>query len=120
MWTYRQGDGALSHDGEVIAHGYSGHGVGLNNPADEAIPGVGPIPHGRYTFGPPHLSNHVGPYAMVLTPCAGTDTHGRSAFLCHGDNASVNRSASHGCVILMRPTRQAIWQSGDHQLEVTT
>jgi len=25
-WSYDQGDGALSHDGELIANGYSGHG----------------------------------------------------------------------------------------------
>ena len=118
MWTYRQGDGALSHDGEVVAHGYSGHGVGVNNPSAEAIAGVGPIPRGRYTFGAPHVSARVGPYAMALEPHAGTNTHGRSDFLCHGDNAAANRTASRGCIIMSRGVRQAIWASGDHALEV--
>jgi len=118
MWQYRQADGALSRDGEVIAHGYSGHGAGVNNPAAEKLAGEGPIPAGAYTFGEPHTSAKVGLYAMALVPNAGTNTFGRSAFLCHGDNSAGNHTASHGCIILMRPTRQAIWQSGDHALSV--
>ena len=119
MWIYRRLDGALMDAaGERIATGYSGQGDGLNNPADDAVVGEGPIPSGLYTFGTPHLSPNVGPYAMALTPNAGTDTHRRSAFLIHGDNTAMNHTASHGCIILKRPARMSMWQSDDHTLKV--
>ena len=118
-WIYAQSTGALSHDGAYVATGYSGHGAGLNNPGDDALAGVGPIPRGIYDIGMPHLSPQVGPYAMCLTAQPGTDTHGRSAFLMHGDTAAANHTASHGCMIFTRPTREAVWRSGDHVLEVS-
>ena len=117
-WRYSQATGKLEHDGQYVATGYSGHGAGVDNPAMQYVAGVGPIPCGRYSIGEPHDSAHVGPFAMDLTPMPGTDTHGRSAFLMHGDNASVNHTASHGCLVFMRPTRTLVARSGDATLEV--
>jgi hypothetical protein len=44
---------------------------------------------------------------------------GRSGFRIHGDNASANHTASDGCIIAGHAAdRTAIWNSGDHVLEV--
>ena len=103
--------------------GYSGFGNGLNNPAMQDIPDVGPIPQGKYIIGaffddysrPTH--NGKGPLVCHLTP----DQHtalGRSGFMIHGDNVQLNHIASHGCIILARFAREAIAKSGDTELEV--
>ena len=118
MWQYRQSDGALSRGGEVIAHGYSGHGAGVNNHAMEGVAKVGPIPCGRYTIGKPFDHPTVGKFAMRLTPNAGTNTHGRSGFLMHGDNSAGNHTASEGCIVAMHPTRMKVAQSDSDQIEV--
>lgn len=115
-WRFVSSTGELrDSDGVHVWTGYSGHGEGRDNPAMEAVPAVGPIPSGLWSIGPPHNSDHTGPFSMALTP-VGHDAHGRSAFLIHGDNKT--RDASHGCVIVPRPIRERIWNSGDHQLEV--
>jgi lipoprotein-anchoring transpeptidase ErfK/SrfK len=36
----------------------------------------------------------------------------------HGDNATMNHTASHGCIILSHDFRQKISDSGDTSLEV--
>jgi hypothetical protein len=118
MWTYHQRTGALARSGETLGHGYSGHGPGLDNPDRENDSGIGPIPRGRWrigSFGDGHP--HLGPFVAPLAPL-GHDAHGRCAFFIHGDNALGDRSASHGCIVLIRPLREAIARSGDHDLEV--
>ena len=121
MFTYQQTTGHLDGDG-VAGAGYSGHGAGLNNPAMEAVHGVGPIPAGRYRIGPPKDPvDHLGPLAMPLTPIDGNDAHGRSAFFLHGDNAEANHTASDGCVIMgptIRAAVNAARAAGDDILEV--
>jgi hypothetical protein len=119
MWTYKQRTGELTHDTLTLkGRGYSGHGEGVNNPAMQHIPRVGPIPQGRWTVGAPRDSARVGPFALPLTPEDGTVTFGRTAFLIHGDNRHRDQSASHGCIILPRVIREAIWDSSDTALEV--
>jgi hypothetical protein len=118
MLAYCVTSGALTRDGDLIATGYSGHGEGLNNPALEADPGVGPIPAGTWRIGPPEPHPNLGPLAMPLTPL-GHDAHGRSAFFIHGDNAEVDHSASHGCIILSRLTRMSISVGCPQEIEVT-
>ena len=119
MWTYHQRSGRLLRDGDLVGHGYSGDGPALadgrNNPAMEAARGRGPIPRGRWRIGPPRDSRRVGPHAMDLTP-VGHDAHGRSAFMIHGDAAG--HDASRGCIVLSRPLRRRISDSGDSLLEV--
>jgi hypothetical protein len=117
-WSYQQSTGKVAHDSATAGFGYSGHGAGLNDPAMEAEPDIGPIPAGRWTIGPPKTPpDHLGPLAMPLTP-VGFDPHGRSAFFIHGDNAAGNRSASHGCIILGPAIRAQIYRSGDTDLLV--
>lgn len=117
MWTYKQSTGELSLDGKVVGCGYSGHENGVNNPALEADPGIGPIPRGHWTIGPAHSSPHTGPLTMNLDP-VGFDPHGRSLFRLHGDNSADNESASRGCIIMDRVIREKVAESADRTLEV--
>jgi hypothetical protein len=118
MWTWDQSAGELSRAGAVVSRGYSGNGRGLNNPAMQAARGVGPIPAGHWRFAGMAADNHTGPCSIIILPEPGTDTKGRAGFRCHGDNARLDHSASHGCIILPRAMRQAIWASGDRALQV--
>lgn len=118
-WKWDQSAGELTRDGALISRGYSGNGRGLNNPAMQAATGVGPIPRGMWrmiAMTPTGAS--TGPYTIVLEAEPGTNTCGRSAFRVHGDNAKLDHSASHGCIILPRAIRERMWTSGDPLIEV--
>jgi hypothetical protein len=53
-WTYAQKAWELQQDGKPVTTGYSGGGVGKNNPALQHFHNVGPIPQGGGTIvGPP-------------------------------------------------------------------
>ena len=123
MLTYCQSTGVLTNDWGGGVHpmgiGYSGNGEGLNNGAMQDDQNVGPIPVGQWRIGPPlDPPDHLGPLAMPLTPANDTQTFGRSAFFIHGDNAAMNHTASHGCIILGRTIREAINNSNDRDLTV--
>ena len=132
MWTYRQRSGELFHDGRYVSTGYSGFdpdpkekgepGEGVNDPAKDGERGVGPIPSGRYEIGQPFTHPTAGVFVMRLQPLEGTDTHGRSGFLIHGDfvDPAKRGGASHGCIVLSRGIRRTIWESMDHELEVVS
>jgi Protein of unknown function (DUF2778) len=116
---YEQATGILlSPSGEVLGKGYSGFGEGKNKPDAQAESNVGPLPRGLYTIAEPHDDAHVGPYAMRLTPLTDTNTFGRSDFLIHGDSVQHPGQASHGCIIMPRSVREAIWASDSHTIEV--
>lgn len=121
MWTYHITAGLMV--GENLRdtyQGYSGAGhirsEGRNNPDMQGVVGKGPVPVGDYDIRPPRHSIKTGPYTLDLVPRPGTDTHGRSLFRIHGNNAE--NDASHGCVILPPNARRAVWESGDHMLRV--
>lgn len=118
-WTYAQKTGELQQDGKHVAKGYSGAGAGKNNPAMQQVPNVGPIPQGDWTIaGPPVDTQDHGPYVLHLQPAPQTETFGRSAFLMHGESIESPGCASHGCVIMPRPVREQVWNSGDRDLKV--
>lgn len=118
-WTYSQKAGELHHDGKTIATGYSGAGLGKNNPGMENVPNVGPIPRGEWNVtGPPVDTPNHGPYVLRLEPKPETETFGRDGFLMHGDSREHPGCASQGCIILPRPVREEVWTSGDRDLEV--
>lgn len=104
--------------GTVLAHGYSGAGEGKNNPTEENVQEVGPIPAGFYDIQVPESSPTHGPYAMRLLPDAGNHMFGRGGFLIHGDSLERPGHASEGCIILPRYARETIWESRDHRLQV--
>jgi hypothetical protein len=103
-----------------VGEGYSGRGSGLNNPAQQAVEGQGPIPQGSWEIGAFFDDpGGKGPIVAHLTPADGTETFGRSGFMIHGDNAELNHTASEGCVILPRQLRLMIQSSQDRTLTVT-
>lgn len=118
MWIFTQDSGKLFWKGRFISIGYSGSGVGKNNPAMQNVHNVGPIPCGRYTIGPPHDTESHGPYVLPLFPHASNEMFGRDGFLIHGDSKTHPGVASQGCPILGRATRQYIWSSDDHDFLV--
>ena len=101
----------------MIGSGYSGCGEGLNNPAMESDPGIGPIPRGNWTIGTVYDDPHLGPCVMHLDP-VGDPPYGRTLFRMHGDNASMDHTASHGCIIMARSIREAVSASSDTDLVV--
>jgi len=117
MWTWDQSAGALSRAGKIW-RGYSGAGRGKNNPSMQAAQAVGPIPRGRWRITGKKDSPNTGPFTIVLEPEPDTDTCGRSEFRIHGDSIAHPGTASHGCIILPRAVRDAIWASGDRDLIV--
>lgn len=116
MWTYSQSTGDLLRDGDFAGTGYSGASIARNDPNEQSVPDVGPIPVGAYTIGTPYDHPHLGPCVMNLDPLPDTNTFGRSLFRIHGDNA--RHDASHGCIILGPVLRHLIAGSGDNQLMV--
>jgi hypothetical protein len=122
MWSYIQDSGSLytsQHTGR-IASGYSGYGSGRNNPELQWEPSIGPIPVGMYTIESPVDTVTHGPFVLPLTPDPTNVMWGRSSFLIHGDRIenAGQYLASHGCIILPRPIREQLWNSGDHILNV--
>lgn len=113
----------LRPDGSLAATGYAGGDAGtrpdgVNNPALQHVPRVGPLPAGAYMMGEPVEHTQLGPFALPLEPFADNRMHGRSGFYCHGDNFALNRSASDGCIIMPHDVRAEMWESEDHQLVV--
>lgn len=118
-WRFSQSSGALANDeGLIIGMGYSGHGAGLFNPGMQMIPDVGPIPEGLWTIGPAQTEPVMGPLVMALTPDPMTDTFSRTGFYLHGDNSSLDHSASCGCIVASRDIRQQLAVSTDRRLQV--
>ncbi len=118
-WQYKQSTGELSCDGEFEGTGYSGAGIGHNEPDLQNIPNIGPIPVGLYKIGAAYDDiGKLGPCVMALDPLTDTNTFGRSLFRIHGDN--VNHDASHGCIILGPAIRRKIAASADRNLMVVS
>lgn len=92
----------------TLAFGYSGRAEGKNNARWEKVAGKGPIPQGLWQTGQAYDSRRVGSIAIPLTAHATTVTHGRSAFLIHGDSKLHPGQASSGCIILPRVGRYLI------------
>jgi hypothetical protein len=120
-WQYSQSQGIISRNGQVIlGGGYAGNGLGLNNPEAQDQHNVGPLPQGHYLMTALVDSPKTGIATIILDPDPGTEMYGRSAFRIHGDNGRDDQSASDGCIVAGHAAdRTAIWDTGDHDLEVT-
>lgn len=115
---YDQRTGNIDVRNTFVGSGYSGHGIGLDNPDKEDMQNIGPIPRGEWHI--VRWDDHhgeKGPQVAVLEP-VGHDAHGRTEFLVHGDNAAANHTASHGCIAANRNIRDAMRASGETQLMV--
>jgi hypothetical protein len=119
MWVWEQKTGRMLKNGAIVlATGYSGAAEGKNNPTEENVQNLGPIPEGFYDIEAPEDSPKHGPYALRLLPDAGNAMYGRSEFLIHGDSIERPGAASEGCIIMPHFARQMIWNGGDHRLQV--
>lgn len=118
MWTYAVRETAMSRDGAFEGFGYSGHGLGLNDPDKSSLRGVGPVPVGKYTIDEWHDEPHLGPCVAFLNPDSNNEMFGRSGFYIHGDNADADHSASDGCIIMGPNIRHAMRDSQDSKLIV--
>lgn len=119
MWIYSQKTGELRRDDNLIGCGYSGKGECKNNPDAQNVHNRGPIPRGLYKIGIPMTHWALGPYSLPLFPAMDNQMYGRNGFFIHGDSTVHPGQASDGCIVLDRPIREQIIQSGDEQLEVT-
>lgn len=102
----------------LIGTGYSGNGVGKNNPDYQTVHDVGPIPVGQYTILAPIDTVSHGPYVMELVPDPENEMWGRAGFLLHGDSLEHPGNASKGCPVAVRAVREAIWGDPEHRLKV--
>ena len=118
MFIWDQSSGVLTRNGKIVAKGYAGRDWGKNNPNAQEAPGIGPVPRGDWTLTSVKNSPNTGPFSIVLEPCPGTVTFGRSAFRIHGDSIRAPGTASHGCIILPRHIREYIWNTDDRLLRV--
>lgn len=121
MWIYSQTSGVLvGPHGSAYSGLYSGHGPGLNNPAEQSDANIGPIPAGTWTIGPPAKDDDTGPLSLLLAPDPATQTFGRTGFRIHGDSlkAPGERQASHGCIVAAVNVRVALRDSPDRTLLV--
>ena len=116
--VWDQSAGEMRLDGKLLSRGYAGNGRGKNNPSMQAARNVGPLPRGRWRLTGVWHSPNTGPFTIILEPEPCTDTLGRSLFRIHGDSIRAPGTASHGCIILPRAARDAIWASGARMLEV--
>lgn len=123
--TYSQTSGEMRDaSGILLGTGYAGHGIGLNNPAEQSVDNVGPLPQGVYLISPPVNTATHGPYVLWLTPEPANCMFGRYGFGIHADEAANpgKRLASTGCIVMSTEARLAIWSAAerdDRKLQVT-
>lgn len=106
----QRGPDVIVHHRLIIGTGYSGaFGRHQDNPASEHMVAEGPIPRGRWAILPGIHHRRLGPTSIPvkwLDYQNGKSIPGdRSGFYIHGDNASANRTASTGCIILPKTLR---------------
>ena len=123
MWTFEITTGKFyDPTGAYVSTGYAGGNCGKNpegidNPADEGLKDIGPLPEGLYTLGTPVAHSQLGAFAIPLIPDPSNDMKGRGGFYLHGDTTPPG-NASEGCIVQPLTTRNAVWQSADHQIQV--
>ena len=125
MLTFSQSTGVFTLSDGTKFTGHAGQGAGLNNPAAQDQPGIGPLPQGIYALGPwrdgraygPSFAR-LGPFITRLEPASANEMFGRSDFCIHGGDGSNPPTDSEGCIVLFRAAREAIAASGETQLLV--
>ena len=110
-WVYHQSTGNLyladNEDARsFVAHGYSGAPDHVDRTESEGLVAKGPIPRGVWRMEPPADHKRLGPCAIALTPADPKTALKRSGFFVHGDNSRVDGTASSGCIILDKATRE--------------
>jgi hypothetical protein len=106
--TFEQSTGKLWDGDKLLGVGWAGHLSGKNNPAEESVKDVGPLPKGLYTVGNPLEGTHLGPLAFPLHPDPQNQEYGRGGFFIHGASATHPEMSSDGCIIQTKPVRDYI------------
>jgi len=94
------------------------HIPGRNNAAYQMVHNIGPLPFGKYRFGPWHTHQGLGPHCASLTQIDG-ETYGRSAFYMHGASSVDPLNSSEGCVVVAHDPRVLIESLNPTYLNVT-
>jgi RHS repeat-associated protein len=109
--TYSQATGRFVCPNGLDGTGYSGNGIGLNNPGAQGIPNTGPIPEGCYTVSAPYQDKKLGPFTRRLTPTSCPvppkkenlcpAERDMNSFRIHADNHNKPPySSSEGCIVV--------------------
>lgn len=118
--TYSQASGWITclgrgnDEGKSIAEKcYAGKGDDKNNPASNDKVAKGPITRGDWYIG--NSDSSKGPVTIDLHPSGDNSVHNTNrdgtTFRMHGDSADNPGSASEGCIICSRPTRDKLDES---------
>jgi hypothetical protein len=119
MWKYSQSAGDLfNSSGNLVDTGYAGKGNAKNDPDQQCVADMGPIPRGFYDIQPGITHPKLGPVALRLEPETGNNMCGQVGFFIYGDKVSDPGNASEGCIIMKRTTRETVDQSDDRRLQV--
>lgn len=121
MWLFVISTGGIYYpSGELLEVGYSGRGIGLNNPAMQDAKDVGPLPSGLYTLGSLRDDKKLGQDIMDLIPFLANTMYGRDLLRWHGDEVEHPglHLASDGCLVSSRISRLRAANSTDHILRV--
>lgn len=110
-WVYHQSTGNLyladNEDARsFVAHGYSGALGHVDRTESEGLVAKGPIPRGLWRMDAPADHERLGRVAIGLQAADPKTALKRSGFFVHGDNYRGDGSASTGCIILDRSTRE--------------
>ena len=120
-FTYHQASGILlDENGVQVALGWAGNHEGKNNPNEEQVRCIGPLPRGTYRVEPwEDTHSHLGPDVAALTQIAG-DTFGRGDFFIHGPSVASSNygQESKGCIVIPRPARIRVRNLAPDQIEV--
>ncbi|MHB8734264.1 MAG: tlde1 domain-containing protein [Terriglobales bacterium] len=109
MIGFKISTGDISLADACVGQGYSGAPGHVNNPADVALKGLGPIPPGTYTVSDPYTDPEKGPLCFRLTPDPSNVMYDRGSLLIHADNASKPpQHSSEGCIVAPHQVRQAV------------
>ena len=109
-WTYSQSTGEMvGPDGETM-QGYSGYGDGLNNPDMQDVENVGPIPRGEWDISDSYGKMRINLKALNVQGISNRDL---KSFEIHGDNPSLNYTASQGCIIINGIHNRRLFRQGD-------
>lgn len=127
LCTYSQLAGSLTCVDDITKQvylnckGYSGRGIGRNNPDLQGLSGnvpsslnnlmshiidAGPLPRGYYSIGNSVSKPNMRQPVLPATPAPFNNEEGRDGFLIHGDNPS--HTASNGCMIFDSGCRKKI------------
>lgn len=110
--NYSQTSGLVTDDeGNTIAKGWAGCGIGKNQPGMQAVPSVGPLPRGIYSVSDWHNHPRLGQMVARLIQTEG-EAFGRNDFFIHGPSKDPKRfgQESQGCIVIPRPGREKVFE----------